>query len=649
MGIPSEDAVGRVYAVRRSSAEGRRDGRRRDRERVPRPGRPGAGRPSVQPEGLAVVERIDLRGSTVAVDGRVALLLPARRAGSPPPHSATAASAATVLAGDAAERWRAPVRDPAGLAQAAFVYPLAHGATFPAAIPLDPGPRAAARGRPPPARGGAAFPEALPPAAVAAGWRAQSDRGMRLVLPDDRLAEAVAANRRFTSLLHDGESILRARPPTTGSGSAIPPTAFPRPRPVRLPARRLAGVLASYPARQRGDGFFFSQDNEWDSNGAALVALARHWRLARDTPFVEGIVEPIAAARTGSTASGGQQEGGKGDDAPLTGLLPPGCPPSTSARWTTTTGTTSGRGGAAGGRRAAAPPARRGRRRGGVRLRHGADVEASLALTAARLGTVRHPGRPQRRIDAGAVASLAALRPARPAGGRRPAHRGDGGRPARAVPARRRKHFFQGIGHSRLGTYLTMQLAAVELRAGDHRSIDAWLDARRRHPRGRGPRRSSPHRRRLHGRRPPRTGTPPRCCRSCRPARPREIRPDDTPPTVALSSLVPAGWYGQGWEVHGADGARPVSYAVRWHGDRVALWEVDPHPGVPWCGSPPRGSSRRGRRPTRAARRCSVPWRRRRRRSTADDPCRRRRRWRRPTRRRPRTTAGRSDDGRSRS
>ena len=51
---------------------------------------------------------------------------------------------------------------------------------------------------------------------------------------------------------------------------------------------------------------------------------------------------------------------------------------------------------------------------------------------------------------------------------------------------------------------------------------------------------------------------------------------------VALASLVPDGWYGQGWEVHDAPtAAGHVSYAVRWHGDRVALlWEVTPHVGV---------------------------------------------------------------------
>ena len=51
---------------------------------------------------------------------------------------------------------------------------------------------------------------------------------------------------------------------------------------------------------------------------------------------------------------------------------------------------------------------------------------------------------------------------------------------------------------------------------------------------------------------------------------------------LALASLVPDGWYGQGWEVHDAPtAAGHISYAVRWHGDRAALlWELTPHADV---------------------------------------------------------------------
>ncbi|HKY67606.1 MAG TPA: hypothetical protein VJM49_14590, partial [Acidimicrobiales bacterium] len=137
MSIPSGNAVQRVYAIQRSSADGGGDAVVVEIENAsPVPVALALAVRPYTPEGLAVVERIDLRDSTVVVDGRVVLLLPrppARVAGA---SSEDGDSAATVFSGEAAERWSAPVHDLAGLAQAAFVYPLAHGTTLRVAIPL---------------------------------------------------------------------------------------------------------------------------------------------------------------------------------------------------------------------------------------------------------------------------------------------------------------------------------------------------------------------------------------------------------------------------------------------------------------------------------------------------------------------------------
>ncbi|HEY5154236.1 MAG TPA: hypothetical protein VIJ47_05845 [Acidimicrobiales bacterium] len=51
---------------------------------------------------------------------------------------------------------------------------------------------------------------------------------------------------------------------------------------------------------------------------------------------------------------------------------------------------------------------------------------------------------------------------------------------------------------------------------------------------------------------------------------------------LALCSVLPAGWRGQGLEVHDAPTAYGrLSFALRWHGARPALlWDLDLHPGV---------------------------------------------------------------------
>ncbi|HZQ86485.1 MAG TPA: hypothetical protein VFA83_16675, partial [Acidimicrobiales bacterium] len=161
------------------------------------------------PEGLAVIERIALHDRTVVVDGRPALLLP-----SVPPRMAGSTFhdgdvVETVVGGGAGTSFPKQLRCEAGLAQAAFLFPLAHTATLRVAIPLTPVRRTRRRGLA--RRRAERVPElspSLPSAeAVARGWKVQADRGMRLDLPPGRLAEAVEANRRFMLVLHDGDEI----------------------------------------------------------------------------------------------------------------------------------------------------------------------------------------------------------------------------------------------------------------------------------------------------------------------------------------------------------------------------------------------------------------------------------------------------------
>ena len=591
MSIPSGDAVQRVYAVQRSSSDGGGELVVVEFENLSKvPVALALGVRPYTPEGLSVVERIDLRGSTVAVDGRVALLLP-----KPPMRVAGSTfhdgdSAATVLSGEAAERWRAPVRDRAGLAQAAFVFPLAHGATFRVAIPLEPEPRTRRAGlthrRLTQAPG---FPEVLPPAdAVAKGWQAQTDRGMRLVLPDDRLAEAVAASRRFLLLLHDGDNIT--------PGPATYHRFWFRDAAYLLGALdhyghhdEVAQVLASYPGRQRTDGLFFSQSNEWDANGAALVTLVRHWRLTHDSALVESMVGPIAKGVHWIDKKRRAGKGRRKADPATAGLLPAGVSaehlgPIDHFYWDDFWGVAGLRAGAELLRAIAQPDAADDADRFAGAM--WSDLERSLALTAERLGTAAIPAGPRRRVDSGAIGSLAACAPL---GLLAP----DDERIVATADALRERFtladgraFYQGISHSGLGTYLTMQLAAVELRASDRRSLDrlawllevatpTWTWPEAIHPRLDGGCMGDGH----HG------WASAELLMFVRDLLVREVpaaeMPDGDGDVLALSTLVPEGWYGQGWEVHDAPTAfGAISYAVRWHGDRVALlWEVVPHPG----------------------------------------------------------------------
>jgi hypothetical protein len=146
---------------------------------------------SAAPFVVALVVRgaseIDLAGATAFVDGRSAV-----RTSRPPPRWAMAVDGTTedlVTSGHATDAPFAARRDRAARLVAALLYPVAHRTTLRAVVALG-------------TRGiGKVEPAALPDAeAVARGWSAQLDRGMRVEIPDEPLGRAVATARAATVL-----------------------------------------------------------------------------------------------------------------------------------------------------------------------------------------------------------------------------------------------------------------------------------------------------------------------------------------------------------------------------------------------------------------------------------------------------------------
>ncbi|HZQ85908.1 MAG TPA: hypothetical protein VFA83_13760, partial [Acidimicrobiales bacterium] len=324
------------------------------------------------------------------------------------------------------------------------------------------------------------------------------------------------------------------------------------------------------------DGFFFSQRQEWDANGCAIWSIAEHVRLSGDEAFA---AEMAPAVERGARWIGRKRRSKRRrKDAALDGLMPA----SISAEhlgpfdyfywddfWSLR------------GLRDAAELCRR----------VGNDSEAasfeeeaaslhaaimrSLDLVAERLGTRAMPAGPRRRIDPGVIGSLVACFPLGLLAADHPAVA------ATAEVVRDRfcigPAFFQGISHTGLGTYLTMQLAAVELEAGDRRAMErlAWLVAAARdtftwpeaiHPQlGTGCMGDGHH------------GWAAADFLSF--VRTMLVR-ETADGGLAICSMVPDDWSGQNFAVHDAPTHHGrLSFAVRWHGDRPALlWELEGRP-----------------------------------------------------------------------
>ena len=577
MRVPSGDAIHRVYAIQG------------DEElvvvevenRSPVPFALALAVRPYNPEGLAVVERIAMVDQVVVVDGRPALLFssPPRKMAGSTFHDGD--SVLPVVTGAASDEL-APIRCDAGLAQAAFVFPVPHGTTFRAAIPLVPTRRTRRRRlarrrveRVP------AMPATLPSSEDAVrGWEAQTRRGIRLELPDARLAEAVDANRRFLLLLHDGEDITPG--PSTYHRFWFRDAAYMLVALDRFGHHdEAAEVLRSYPHRQHFDGFFFSQRQEWDSNGAAIWPLAEHWRLTGDVELVQSVADSVS--RGVRWIERKRHSKRRRPDPVLKGLMPAGISaehlgPFDYFYWDdfwALRGLVDGAEllRAAGDERAAVKAEE-------WAAAFGEDIRRSLELVAGRLGTKVIPAGPRRRIDSGIVGSLVACAPLQllPAD--------DPGIAATLDHAREHfcldRAFFQAISHTGLGTYLTLQLAFVELEAGDRRALDrlfwmlqaatptyAWPEAI--HPQLGGGCMGDGQ----HGWAAADFLSFVRC-----------MLVRETVGGLDLCTLLPDDWRGHELEVHNAPTHfGRLSYAIRWHGERPALlWELSGRDGM----APPR-------------------------------------------------------------
>ncbi|MDP8932318.1 MAG: hypothetical protein M3O70_28120, partial [Actinomycetota bacterium] len=359
-------------------------------------------------------------------------------------------------------------------------------------LPLPPrpdvtAPRVRARGGPEARAGGpdddrssqaAPRHKRMPEAAdVVSLWVRKLDQGLRVRLPDDRLQQAVDANRAYLLLLHDPRDITAG--PSTYHRFWFRDAAYQLVALDRWGFHcEVADVLESYPARQRSDGFFYSQWREWDANGAALRAVAEHHRLTKDDELVDRLLPSLRQAVNWIERS--RRRAGNGGTE-LEGLLPAGVSaehlgPFDYYYWDdfwSLRGLLDGAylAGVRGEQDAAA-------RMSTAAERFRRDILKSIRTTRSRTRATVIPAGPYRGIDAGMIGSLVACSPLGLLAADDPWIAG-------TLDVIRERFcvgdaFYQSISHTGLGTYLTLQIAAVELQGGDVRAwrrLSWFLDA----------------------------------------------------------------------------------------------------------------------------------------------------------------------------
>ncbi|MGP1397840.1 MAG: hypothetical protein ACTS3R_20235 [Inquilinaceae bacterium] len=306
--------------------------------------------------------------------------------------------------------------------------------------------------------------EGDPPAGGALpGWRMALEGRCRLSLPDplfQRLHDAAVSSL----ILHSPEDVYPG--PYTYKRFWFRDAAF-----------LISGLLAvglidraeraldRFPARQTRSGYFRSQDGEWDSNGQAL------WIMRR---FCEDTGRPPKPDWMTAIRRGGRwitrKRVAENPPSPHAGLLPPGFSaehlgPNDYYYWDDFWGVA--------GLRAAAWLCR-----AAGDDDHAAEFETdaaslqaaidrSLDHAATRLGRPAMPASPYRRLDPGAIGSLAVGYPLRLVApdDSRLCDTADFLMGSCLV----RGGFFQDMIHSGINAYLTLHIAQVLLRAGDPR------------------------------------------------------------------------------------------------------------------------------------------------------------------------------------
>jgi hypothetical protein len=233
-------------------------------------------------------------------------------------------------------------------------------------------------------------------------------------------------------------------------------------------SRRVERAIDRFPLRQKHNGFFHSQDGEWDSNGEAL------WIIDLYTQFTQ---QPLKSQWRDMVAAGAQWIINKRlrdtGDSPMAGLLPPGFSaehlgPNDYYYWDDFWG-------AAGLQSAASLCRSVGALDKAKRYQQHAQefqdaITRSLQKVETRIGIKAMPASPNRRLDSGAIGSLVAGYPLQ-------LYTANDPRLTATVEFLYRccfvnGGFFQDMIHSGINAYLTLHVAQVMARAGDDRCFE---------------------------------------------------------------------------------------------------------------------------------------------------------------------------------
>ena len=297
-------------------------------------------------------------------------------------------------------------------------------------------------------------------------WQSRLAQGATFQFPQRKLNESFQANKMYLHMFDRGLTMTPGA--LTYSNCWIRDSAFMIHALDKLGYHDQAREkLLHLLGRQDRDGYFVSQEGEWDSNGQVLWVMLEHHKLTRDLAFLRQVYRGLAR---GADWIERKRKETKRVASPHFGLLPAGISaehlgPSDFYYWDNFWGV-------AGVRRAALAAellghAGEARRFNGYAQDYWTEIERSLQASEKFAGTACLPASPYRRFDSGAIGSLCAVYPL---GLIEAAHP----RVVNTVRLIEEKclignGFFQEHFHSGVNGYLTAHLAQCYLAMGNPR------------------------------------------------------------------------------------------------------------------------------------------------------------------------------------
>ncbi len=118
-------------------------------------------------------------------------------------------------------------------------------------------------------------------------WSQKKLGSMKLMTPDSRINEAFEASKNNLLILVDRDEVTPG--PFTYHKMWFRDAAYTVAALLKLGFfDDVKRILENYFKKQKPDGFFESQNGEWDSNGQVLWTISQYFLFTRDTDFLEG-------------------------------------------------------------------------------------------------------------------------------------------------------------------------------------------------------------------------------------------------------------------------------------------------------------------------------------------------------------------------